>query len=128
MNGHARRIAAAVNRLAPDVVLFTGDSIDRADRLGELQHFLTLLNPATRGYAILGNWEHWAGVDLLQLRGVYAKRGIRLLVNETAVVPHAGRVLLITGLDGLPAFFAVQGLSSAMILLRHTEEESESMI
>jgi len=99
VGSHERRIAAAVGRLAPDVVLVTGDAIDRPDRLGALAAFLGLLPPRTSGYATLGNWEHWAGVDLAGLRRVYAAAGIRLLVDETAEHRHRGSDVLFTGVD-----------------------------
>ncbi|MFL5385233.1 MAG: metallophosphoesterase [Longimicrobiaceae bacterium] len=96
-----RRIAGRLARARPDLVLFTGDSIDRADRLPVLAEFLALLGPRIPGYAILGNWEHWGGVDLEALARLYARHGVRLLVNETAVHAHQGRRLAITGLDDL---------------------------
>ena len=101
VDGQARRIAGVVNHLQPDLVLLTGDAIDKQDRLRELGLFLDLLDPSTPKYATLGNWEHWAGVDLDQLHRVYAGRNCRLLVNETASLGFAGEEILITGLDDL---------------------------
>jgi uncharacterized protein len=96
-----RRIAARVNALRPDLVLFTGDSVDRADRLGALASPLALFDARTPKYAILGNWEHWSGVDLGELADVYRRAGCRLLVNESAVHDVGGRALRLTGLDDL---------------------------
>jgi predicted MPP superfamily phosphohydrolase len=101
VGGMHRRIAARVNALRPDLVLFTGDSVDRADRLGELSALLALFDARTPKYAILGNWEHWSGVDLGELADVYRRAGCRLLVNESAVHDVAGRALRLTGLDDL---------------------------
>jgi hypothetical protein len=92
------RIAAAVHELAPDIVLLTGDMLDRRDRLPELQVFLSLL-PEITTFATLGNWEHWSGVDQLALRQLYESFRVRLLVNESVLHEHSGRVVLITGLD-----------------------------
>jgi uncharacterized protein len=96
-----RRIAAEVNHLAPDFILLTGDSVDRADRLPELASFLALLDRRTPKYAILGNWEHWAGVDLDALAAVYRAASCRLLVNDFAVHQIGGRSICVTGLDDL---------------------------
>lgn len=96
-----RRIAAEVNRLAPDFVVLTGDSVDRADRLGELRSFLALLDRATPRYAILGNWEHWARVNLDELDALYRAANCRLLINDHAVHQAGGRAVRITGMDDL---------------------------
>jgi len=96
-----RRIAARVNAMAPDLLLFTGDSVDRRDRLGELASLLALFDPRTPKLAILGNWEHWSGVDLDELAAVHRRTNGRLLVNESAVHEVGGRSLLVTGLDDL---------------------------
>lgn len=98
---HERRIAAAVHALAPDLVLFTGDSIDRRRHLPELASFLALLDPDTPKYAILGNWEYASGVSMTRLASVYAARNCRLLVNESVLHRAGRRELLITGLDDL---------------------------
>lgn len=96
-----RRIAAEVDRLAPDFIVFTGDSVDRADRLGELRSFLALLDRRTPKYAILGNWEHWARVNLDELDALYRAANCRLLVNGHAVHQAGGRAVRITGMDDL---------------------------
>lgn len=93
------RVAANVEDLCPDVVVFTGDSVDRAHRLPVLRDFLRLLDPGLAKYAILGNWEHWCCVELQGLRSVYEAAGCHLLVNESVVHEHEGAKLLVTGLD-----------------------------
>jgi predicted MPP superfamily phosphohydrolase len=96
-----RGIAAEVGRLSPDFIVLTGDSVDEADRLGELGEFLALLDRDTPKYAILGNWEHWSGVDLGALDSVYRAAGCRLLVNDHAIHQKDGRSVRITGMDDL---------------------------
>src|SRR5438045_8267876 len=39
IGGHERRVLEAVSTLAPDLVLLTGDAIDRAENLPVLQQF-----------------------------------------------------------------------------------------
>jgi uncharacterized protein len=101
VGAHEHRIAQTVNALAPDLVLITGDSIDRRDHLPQLGAFLDLLRSSVPKYAILGNWEYQAEVDLARLASVYAARNCRLLVNETVVHRHKGGEVLITGMDDL---------------------------
>ena len=97
------RIAEAVTELRPDVIVFTGDSIDRPYAVSPFSDFLELLDPGTPKYAVLGNWEHEGGVDLGRLRSVYESANCRLLVNESVIHEHEGARLLVTGLDDLVA-------------------------
>jgi uncharacterized protein len=94
-----RRIAEQVNDLGADVIALTGDAIDKADRIGELDRFLRLLKPGPRKIATLGNWEHWSRVDLVELRQTYAASGCELMVNESLVLHHDGVEVLVTGVD-----------------------------
>lgn len=96
---YTRAVAQKVNQLRPDIVLFTGDMIDRADRVQELTRFLRLLDPSCAKYASLGNWEHWGRIDFAELRAGYDVVGCRLLVNETVRHRHGAHEVLLTGLD-----------------------------
>ena len=100
-NSRAQRIAEQVNKLKPNVVLFTGDSIDKVEQLDGFERFLSLLNKQTAKYAIMGNWEYWAGVDLKRLIKIYANHNCRSLINESILHNHSDRSILITGLDDL---------------------------
>jgi predicted MPP superfamily phosphohydrolase len=96
-----RRVAAETARARPDFALLTGDSVDQADALPALDAFLALLDPRLPKYAVLGNWEHWSGVDLRALAAIYERHNARLLVNESAVHSHPSGPVAITGLDDL---------------------------
>lgn len=132
VGGLHRRMAARVNALRPDLVLITGDSVDRRDRLGELASLLAMLDAATPKFAILGNWEHWSGVDLGELADVYRRANGRLLVNESAVQEIGGRAMRITGLDDLVGgrpdarrAFANGESADAHLLLAHCPEHRD---
>lgn len=137
VNAMHRRIAARVNALRPDLVLFTGDSVDRADRLGAFAELLGLFDARTPKYAILGNWEHWSGVDAGALADVYRRANGRLLVNESVVHDVGGRALRLTGLDDLVggrpdvrrAFAGVDvaGPADAHLLLAHCPEHRDRL-
>jgi predicted MPP superfamily phosphohydrolase len=103
LDAHGRRVADAVAAARPDVVLLTGDAVERTDALEPLARFLDLLDPATPKLAILGNWEHWGHVDLAALAATYAARNGRLLRNESARLRVRDAELLVTGLDDLIA-------------------------
>ena len=94
-------VASTVSDLAPDVIVLTGDSIDKRDRLPVLGEFLRTLAAQTPKYAVLGNWDYWSGAPVTALRAVYERHHCRLLVNETAMHEHDGRSLHITGTDDL---------------------------
>jgi hypothetical protein len=96
-----RAIAARLAEIRPDVMLFTGDSVEDVPGVRAFAEFLALLDRHTPKYAILGNWEHWSGADLGGLAALYRRHNGRLLVNETVVHAHAGRRLALTGLDDM---------------------------
>jgi predicted MPP superfamily phosphohydrolase len=94
-------VAAMTSQLEPDLIVFTGDSIDRRDPLRFLDDFLALLPADTRKYAVLGNWDYWSGAAVDEIRRVYDRHGCRLLVNETVVHDDHGRRIRLTGVDDL---------------------------
>ena len=106
LNAVARReksVARNVRELAPDLIVFSGDVIDRADRLDILEEFLSLIGPGQK-VAVLGNWEHWSRTDLKALRSLYEDRhGVRLLVNAVADFRFGERTLRVIGLDDFTA-------------------------
>ncbi len=100
-NHHAQQIVEQVNQLHPDIVVLTGDSIDKADQINEYDRFLSLLDPKITKYAILGNWEYNSKVDLATLTRIYTTYDCRLLVNESTLYQKGNQSLLITGVDDL---------------------------
>ncbi|MEB3223414.1 MAG: metallophosphoesterase [Candidatus Sericytochromatia bacterium] len=97
--GASPDVAGTLRALAPDLVVLAGDVLDDRAHLPELARFLA----ATRGLrrvAVLGNWEHWAGLDLAALRALYEhQHGVRLLVNEAWTFEARGRRVEVVGLD-----------------------------
>jgi uncharacterized protein len=99
-NIRAEKIADRIDRLKPDLIVFTGDIIDRPNKLAELNQFLSFIDLKTPKYATLGNWEHWSGVDLKALAELYQSHNCQLLVNRSVLFStKAKKSLLITGLD-----------------------------
>ncbi len=103
---HLSRIGAreeavlhALDGLAADLIVLTGDSIDRAAGLGALSDFLAACPAAPARLAILGNWEYKAGVDTAALDRLHERHGFELLVNRSVTLPHAGSTVRVTGLD-----------------------------
>jgi uncharacterized protein len=101
IGAHEEHVTAAVAAQRPDLIVFTGDSIDDASHMGVFGAFLDLLDGRTRKFAVVGNGERSGDIDLRELERVYAKRGCELLVNDVADLRIDGRRVLITGLDDL---------------------------
>jgi predicted MPP superfamily phosphohydrolase len=99
IGAHEERIAAAVAAQRPDLVVFTGDSINDPTGLGLLAAFLAMLDSRTRKLSVVGNREHAGGVNLRALEQVYAQHGCELLINDVAEMRIGGRQVLVTGLD-----------------------------
>jgi uncharacterized protein len=113
-----RRVAESLHRRRPDVIVLLGDIIDDRSDLPELETFLALL-PAGETIAVLGNWEHLSGVDLKVLRRVYARHGVRLLVNEC----YRGFIGLDDHSVGIPDLGAAKALcpgAERVMLLQHS--------
>ena len=91
-----------LSRVRPDVIVITGDAIDERGSLPALDSFLKQLPNAVK-IAALGNWEYWAEVDLEELRDVYRKNGVTLLVNDCMTVRAKGAVINVIGLDDYTA-------------------------
>lgn len=97
-----RLVVNEVSRLNPDVVLFTGDVIDKADSISVLESFLNATGNVPK-LAVLGNWEHWAKVDIISLRRVYESHNTSLLINQVVKYNLRGKRLEVIGLDDYTA-------------------------
>jgi predicted MPP superfamily phosphohydrolase len=100
--GHLEtRLLEALHDSPADVIVFTGDMLDRRVDLWQLETFLRECPTGPRRFAILGNWEYWAGVPREALERLYDSHGIELLVNRSVELSAAGTRVRITGLDDL---------------------------
>jgi predicted MPP superfamily phosphohydrolase len=114
-----------VKSLQPDLVLLTGDVIDKSDKLPELALFLEALD-GIKVVATLGNWEYWSNVDLRILRALYTKYSVPLLVNEEKLITLNGRNLRLVGLDDFTAgkpkveAFIAPAMADISILIEHS--------
>lgn len=94
--GFVARVVRQANKLSPDLVVLTGDTVHApeglsgpdVEPLGELH--------ATHGiFAVTGNHESHPAVPEL------ARLGVRVLSNESACIRHDGAELFLVGLPGL---------------------------
>ena len=122
MGRHEANIAAQLQRIQADLIVLSGDVIDRSDALPVLDQFLGTLGPAHK-VAVLGNWEYWSDVDLLALRALYERHAVRLLINERTVYTVGSRVLHVAGVDDFTA-----GQPDARLLLPPAGAETRLLV
>lgn len=126
------RLAKKINALKPDLIAFTGDSIDKANNLEVLNEFLNLIDRSIQKTAILGNWEYWGNIDLVRLKEIYEHHNCTLLINESKQFTFRNKTIAITGTDdfvGGNADIAVATkdhiMSDHHVILNHCPEYSE---
>lgn len=95
-----------INDHPPDLLLLTGDVIDKAANLDALEVFLKGLDFSIPKFAILGNWEYWGKVDIQKLRTLYSQYNCQLLVNENSTISIDGTSISIVGVDDYVGGFA----------------------
>jgi predicted MPP superfamily phosphohydrolase len=97
-----RKTLEHLGSIQAHIILLSGDVIDRSDSLPALKSFLSQLPPAMK-FAVLGNWEHWSGVDLNALATLYSENNVTLLVNQCVSITTQGARLSIAGFDDYTA-------------------------
>lgn len=103
MDDHAQQVVRQVQALRPDLVVLSGDMVDRSDALPVLAAFLKALGPV-RTVAVPGNWEHWSDVDFDALGAIIQSQPDgRLLLNERWSFKHGDRRIELVGLDDFTA-------------------------
>ncbi|KQC01308.1 metallophosphoesterase [Pedobacter sp. Hv1] len=134
LNYQLRRLTAQLNKMQPELILITGDAIDKAEHVPLLNEFLKLIDKNIQKVAILGNWEYWGSIDLNELKKVYENNNCTLLVNQTVSYAFRNRTISITGVDdfigGKPDFTAAikeYRESDYHIILNHCPQYSEQI-
>ncbi|SFS35939.1 metallophosphoesterase [Marininema halotolerans] len=93
-------IVSKINRLQPDIVLFTGDLLDAPSDIPYLPQVvdqLAKIKAPLGKFAILGNHDYEAGVD--KVSAAYAQAGFQLLLNENHPIQRGDDILYLIGLD-----------------------------
>src|SRR6476661_7499557 len=92
------RLAEKIKHHQPDLIVFTGDAIDRKRNLPLLKQFLELIDPAIPKAAIPGNKEYDSHVDIDALAKLYADFNGTLLINEGKRFQVRDKTITITGI------------------------------
>lgn len=85
--------------IQPDLIVLTGDVIEKKGKLDHLATFLKMLPMAIPKVAILGNWEHWCEERLDLLKNVYEDNQVTLLRNENTSCRIKDKTIAISGCD-----------------------------
>jgi predicted MPP superfamily phosphohydrolase len=97
--GAARATLEEVTRERPEIVVLTGDLIERRSALRQLTEFMGEVRAPLATVGVLGNWEDYSGATDSEIRVAYRKAGAELLVNQHTVVPAGGARLALVGVD-----------------------------
>ncbi len=77
------QLCAALAQEDADLVLLTGDLVTRGWSPAVVGRFLDALpSPPLGRFAVMGNWEHWAGARAPDWPALLADHGVRLLDDE----------------------------------------------
>jgi len=98
-HGYYKEVADAVASLSPEIILLTGDYLERNRSIRNVQRFLEMLKAPRGIFAVQGNWEYWARVEGENLRRHFARVGVTLLLNRRHDLTLQGVPLSILGLD-----------------------------
>lgn len=94
--GYVEAIADAVNRLDADMIALTGDIVDA--KVSRIRHDVAPLGALSSRHGTFlctGNHEYYAGAE--EWIDEFRRLGMKVLVNEHAVIEHDGARLLIAG-------------------------------
>jgi len=81
-HSYYKEVARAANALRPDLILLTGDYLEKDRNVGGVRRFLRMLEAPDGIFAVQGNWEYWARVEGDNLRRHFARAGASLLLDQ----------------------------------------------
>lgn len=84
-------------KLSPDLILVTGDLSDDLEQLPAVLDKIAALSPRLGCYAILGNHEHFRGVE--EVCAIFARSPVPLMVNEHRVIKVGLTDIVLGGID-----------------------------
>ncbi|GAA0189173.1 metallophosphoesterase [Fulvivirga kasyanovii] len=93
------RLIRRIKKLNADIILFAGDAIDEDGDTRTLDDFFSRLPATIPKVAILGNHEYKNEAGLDELKALYKKHHIDLLINGSKAYPIGSKRLMVTGLN-----------------------------
>ena len=127
-------IAKRIKKEDPDLLCFTGDSINRPGQLALLETFLKIIPIEIPKVVIMGNKEYDGKITHEAYRELFEKFNGQLLVNESMSLEKNGRKLNIVGIDdflkGSPDYkMAVNDLDKSLetVILNHCPQYRDTI-
>ncbi|RLT45716.1 MAG: metallophosphoesterase [Chloroflexi bacterium] len=129
------QVAAQLNALQADVIVFTGDLVDftsypRNGSSPDIDTTLNALHARLGVFAVLGNHDYFAGEDAVT--AALARSGVRLLRNSGAALQAGGSQLWLAGVDcaqlgfaNLHAALAAAPARAPVVLLAHEPDYAD---
>jgi hypothetical protein len=127
-------IGSRIAKEKPDLLFFTGDSINRPSQLGLLEAFLKLIPLEIPKIVIMGNKEYDGRVTPEMYRDLFGKYNGKLLINDSLTFTKGKRQFNIVGIDdflkGSPDYErAIQNINRSLntIVLNHCPEYRDTI-
>lgn len=92
-------LIAMIRNAEPDLILFTGDSIDDEHSLDNYRDLITGIYDVAPIYYVNGNHEYDASAPLTEMKELNEKYQVHDLNDASVVVEHNGDSILLSGLD-----------------------------
>jgi len=122
-------IAKRINKEQPDLLFFTGDSINKTHQLPLLESFVSSIDKSIPKVVIMGNKEYDGRITPDMYAELFKKFNGKILVNEAFLFEKGERKINIVGIDDLvrgnPNFeLAVEKIDASVgtIVLNHCPE------
>lgn len=98
----AKRLHDLVASVKPDLIVMTGDYLDRYHNIDKFLSYLNRIHqikPRYGIYLVFGNHDHYLGERIVEFQKVIEATGCRVLRNESASIPVQDTTLNIIGID-----------------------------
>jgi uncharacterized protein len=121
------KMLTIISNEKPDLIVFTGDTMNRANSLPVLKQTLTQLAQIAPTFVVKGNWDVWTYPTL----DLFGGTGVKELNNEAVKVDVAGTSLWLVGMPVAqqPNFdkaFAAVPPNAFTLMLYHYPDEIEA--
>jgi predicted MPP superfamily phosphohydrolase len=89
------KLVRIINALEPDVIIFTGDTLNTPEALGRFRGTMKSLKAGLAKVAVRGNFDVWFWHDL----NLYGDTGFKVLDKDSINIEKAGEKITISGLN-----------------------------
>lgn len=118
-----KRLPEIINNLKPDIIVFTGDSLNSKSALSRFQGMLARMEAPLGKFAVTGNWDIDYGADL----DLFENTGFEELISDLKAVKKNGESIIVSGLayENGPKSYDVVGKlaqSDFNLFLYHTSD------